>query len=140
MFKKVLALIALGLYASNAAAYLNTVDASAYALGTYASAAAKPLMVNPNTVYTINTGADTTKIDYSLVVKCPQPKTCRPIKKRFLFYISSYNGYDDGGVEVFEAGGSTTALATTYSAMGDPGYGSLLTLFCDNGTLTVDYS
>ena len=138
--KKVSALLALGLCAATASAnYLKTWDASAYAVTDYNNAVNKPLLLKPGTVYTINKGTDTSAIDYSMVVKCPQPKNGRMTKKGFLSYISFYYGYDEGGLEIYEAG-SSDVQADMYSASGDPGYGSLLVMFCDNGKLTVNYN
>jgi hypothetical protein len=135
MFKRLSALLALAFCATPAdASYLKTVDASKYALDSYDAAVDKPLRVKRNTVYTIDKGSD---IDYSIVIQCPQPKNGRMIKRGFITYLSFYEGYR--GLEVYEAG-DNDVQADMYSATGDPGYGSLLPMFCTNGKLTVGYN
>jgi len=138
MFKKLSALLALAFCATHAdASSLKTVDASKYALDSYEAAVDNPLQVKPNTVYTIDKGSDTTAIDYSIVIQCPQPKDGRMMKRGFITYLSFYEGYD--GLEVYEAG-NNDVQADMYSATNDPGYGSLLPMFCTNGKLTVGYN
>jgi hypothetical protein len=136
--KKLSALLALAFCATHAAANsMKTVDASDYALESYNAAVNKPLQVKPNTVYTVDKGSDTVEVDYSIIIQCPQPKKKgRMMKRGFITYLSFYDGYDEGGLEVYEAG-SDAVQGIMYSATGDPGYGSLLPMFCTNGKLTL---
>ena len=60
-------------------------------------------------------------------------------KKGFITYLSYYEGYDESGVKVYEAG-NEAEQGDMYSAIGDPGYGSFLALFCTNGKLTVGFN
>ncbi|GAB5037605.1 Hypothetical protein NocV09_09100100 [Nannochloropsis oceanica] len=135
--KKLPSLLVLALCASNAAAgYTKTVNASTYALTTYDAAADKPLQVKPNTVYTIDKFLDE---DYHIVIQCPQPKNGRMKKKGFITYLSYYEGFNDSGLEVY-GDGSDDVQGEIWSAVGDPGYGSFLALFCTNGKLTFGFN
>jgi hypothetical protein len=133
-------LLLLGLCTAQVAArgYMRTMDATAYVRDDFNASVAMPLRVRPGRVYEFSTPADTDD-DRFVNIQCPQPKKAQ--KKGFLTYLSYINSFPDTPVYVYQLGdGYEDNQGTMYSARDEPGYGSLLPLFCSNGVLTVAFN
>jgi hypothetical protein len=98
-------------------------------------------VVKPNTVYVVDKSYDIAENDESLVLQCPKiPKSgTKAPQKGFLFYVAMYYGFDESGLDLYQAGRETPYLTTIYSAFGEGnGYASMAQLFCDgNGNIAT---
>ncbi|EWM21429.1 hypothetical protein Naga_100147g10 [Nannochloropsis gaditana] len=133
-------LLLLGLCTTQVAArgYMRTMDAAAYVRDDFNASVAMPLRVKPGRVYEFSTPADTDD-DHFVNIQCPQPKKTQ--KKGFLTYLSYVNSFPDTPVYVYQLGDDyNDNQGAMYSARDEPGYGSLLPLFCSNGVLTVAFN